>query len=258
MLSRTVALPVIVGAAVLKGSRLRKSGLPREARAGFVAGTATSFASTLASQELIRLVERDSALWPYAADPGGLAGTVLANLWRRRRAPRCSVRREQRPTRRVTRRPRRREGIAAATDDAYARAGVLAQGGADAAVAALVSSLRASRPTESRQVLASGHDALNVVRLDERTGIALSTDGVGDEAGARRAARPSGHGRHRLRGDGRQRHRLRRFRAPGDGRLPRWTVWISEVAAAIGVGCARGVELAGIEIVGGGWPSSGN
>ena len=46
MLSRTVALPVIVGAAVLKGSRLRKSGLPREARAGFVAGTATSFAST--------------------------------------------------------------------------------------------------------------------------------------------------------------------------------------------------------------------
>jgi undecaprenyl-diphosphatase len=33
MLSRTVALPVIVAAAVLKGSRLRKRGLPREARA---------------------------------------------------------------------------------------------------------------------------------------------------------------------------------------------------------------------------------
>ena len=44
------------------------------------------------------------------------------------------------------------------TDDAYARAGV-SQGGADAAVAALVSSLRASAPTESRQVLASGHYA---------------------------------------------------------------------------------------------------
>jgi hypothetical protein len=31
-------------------------------------------------------VERDSALWPYAAYRAGLAGTVLANLWRRRRA----------------------------------------------------------------------------------------------------------------------------------------------------------------------------
>jgi undecaprenyl-diphosphatase len=88
LLSRTVALPVIVAAAALKGSRLRKRGLPPEARAGFAAGTATSFASTLASQELIRVVERDSALWPYAAYRAGLAGTVLANLWRRRRARR--------------------------------------------------------------------------------------------------------------------------------------------------------------------------
>jgi hypothetical protein len=30
-------------------------------------GTATAFGSTLASQGLIRLVERDRALWPYAA-----------------------------------------------------------------------------------------------------------------------------------------------------------------------------------------------
>jgi undecaprenyl-diphosphatase len=88
MLSRTVALPVIVGAAVLKGIRLRRRGLPPEARAGFAAGTATSFGSTLASQELIRVVERDSALWPYAAYRAGLAGTVLASAWRRRRAKR--------------------------------------------------------------------------------------------------------------------------------------------------------------------------
>ncbi len=88
MLSRTVALPVIVGAAVLKGARLRRRGLPPEARAGFAAGTATSFASTLASQALIRLVERDSALWPYAAYRAGLASLVLARMWRqRRRAP---------------------------------------------------------------------------------------------------------------------------------------------------------------------------
>jgi undecaprenyl-diphosphatase len=88
MLSRTVALPVIVAAAALKGARLRRRGLPPEARAGFAAGTATSFASTLASQALIRVVERDSALWPYAAYRGALASSVLANLWRRRRAKR--------------------------------------------------------------------------------------------------------------------------------------------------------------------------
>jgi undecaprenyl-diphosphatase len=88
MLSRTVALPVIVGAAALKGARLRRRGLPAEARAGFVAGTATSFASTLASQALIRLVERDSALWPYAAYRAVLAGSVLGNLWQRRRRAR--------------------------------------------------------------------------------------------------------------------------------------------------------------------------
>lgn len=82
MLSRTVALPVIVGAATLKGARLWRRGVPRGERSGFVAGTGTSFASTLASQALIKLVERDSALWPYAAYRAGLAGAVLGNLWR--------------------------------------------------------------------------------------------------------------------------------------------------------------------------------
>jgi undecaprenyl-diphosphatase len=84
MLSRTVALPVIVGAATLKGLRLYRRGLPPGDGAGLAAGTATSFASTLASQALIRLVERDSALWPYAAYRAGLAATVLGRLWRRR------------------------------------------------------------------------------------------------------------------------------------------------------------------------------
>jgi phosphoribosylformylglycinamidine cyclo-ligase len=62
--------------------------------------------------------------------------------------------------------------------DAYARAGV-DQGAADSAVAALVKALGAiqlGRP--SRQVSLPGHYA-SVIRLDERTGIALSTDGVG-------------------------------------------------------------------------------
>ena len=38
MLSRTVALPVIVSAAALKAARLRRRGLPREHRPAFVAG----------------------------------------------------------------------------------------------------------------------------------------------------------------------------------------------------------------------------
>lgn len=62
--------------------------------------------------------------------------------------------------------------------DAYAKAGV-DQGAADAAVAGLVKALGAiqlGRP--SRQVPLPGHYA-SVIALDERTGIALSTDGVG-------------------------------------------------------------------------------
>jgi len=85
MLSRTVALPVIVGAAALKGARLYRRGVPKQERAGLLAGTATSFASTLGSQALIKLVERDSALWPYAAYRAGLAGLVLSRLRRRSR-----------------------------------------------------------------------------------------------------------------------------------------------------------------------------
>jgi undecaprenyl-diphosphatase len=97
MLSRTVALPVIVGAALLKGARLRRRGLPRDQRAAFAAGTAASFASTLASQELIRVVERDSALWPYAAYRAGLAGVVLGRLWRRSRRRKADLRGFARP-----------------------------------------------------------------------------------------------------------------------------------------------------------------
>jgi phosphoribosylformylglycinamidine cyclo-ligase len=135
------------------------------------------------------------------------------------------------------------------SDDAYAAAGV-SQGQADTAVAALVSALGASPRTESRQVLGSGHYA-SVVRIDDATGIALSTDGVGTKLLVAE-------------------------------QLDRWdTVGIdcvamnvndvicvgaepiamvdylavdradAEVAHAIGTGLARGADLAGIEIVGG-------
>jgi undecaprenyl-diphosphatase len=98
MLSRTVALPVIVGAAVLKGVRLRRRRLPPGQGAAFAAGTAASFGSTLASQALIRVVERDSALWPYAAYRASLAGLVLGRLWRRSRRRRAVLRGFAQPT----------------------------------------------------------------------------------------------------------------------------------------------------------------
>jgi phosphoribosylformylglycinamidine cyclo-ligase len=135
------------------------------------------------------------------------------------------------------------------TEDAYARAGV-SQGDADAAVASLVSALAAAAPSESRQVLASGHYA-NVVRLDERTGIALSTDGVGTKLVVA--------------------EQLGRWDTVGIdcvamnvndvvcvGAQPLAMVdYLAvdradpDVAGAIGAGLARGAELAGIEIVGG-------
>ncbi len=80
LLSRTIALPIIVGATGLKGVRLAKRGTPRELRRSLALGVAASFASTLASQRLIQLVERDRALWPYAAYRAGLAAAVLGKL----------------------------------------------------------------------------------------------------------------------------------------------------------------------------------
>ena len=82
LLSRTVALPIIVGATALKGGRLQSRGASPELRRAMVVGVAASFASTLASQRLIRLVERDRALWPYAAYRAALAAAVLAKLHR--------------------------------------------------------------------------------------------------------------------------------------------------------------------------------
>ncbi len=63
-------------------------------------------------------------------------------------------------------------------EGAYAHAGV-DQGAAGRGVVALVEVLRTIDPgRESRAVLASGHYA-NVLRLDDRTGLALACDGVG-------------------------------------------------------------------------------
>ena len=84
LLSRTIALPIIVGAAALKGARLSRRGTSPQLRRSLGVGLAASFASTLASQRLIGLVERDRALWPYAAYRGVLAAAVLIKLRRMR------------------------------------------------------------------------------------------------------------------------------------------------------------------------------
>jgi phosphoribosylformylglycinamidine cyclo-ligase len=133
--------------------------------------------------------------------------------------------------------------------DAYARAGV-SQSGADAAVDALVSALASGRSAESRQALASGHYA-NVVRLDERTGIALSTDGVGTKLVLAEQL-----GRWDTVGIDCVAMNVNDVICVGAEPLAMVDYLAvdradTEIARAIGQGLARGGELAGIEIVGG-------
>ena len=139
---------MIVGATVLKGARLRRRGISQGLRAAMGAGIVASFASTLASQQLISVVERDRALWPYAAYRIALA-TVVAIRMR-----------------------------AAMSPDAYSRAGV-SQRDADSAVEALVRSLRSiDTGKPSRVVPLPGHYA-SVLRIEGTLGVAMGTDGVG-------------------------------------------------------------------------------
>jgi undecaprenyl-diphosphatase len=97
LLSRTVALPIITAAALLKGGRLRRRRIDPSVRRAFGVGVAASFASTLASQGLIRQVERDRSIWPYAAYRVALAGVVLLKLHRQRQEPEPEPRSPVRP-----------------------------------------------------------------------------------------------------------------------------------------------------------------
>ncbi|MEA2195022.1 MAG: undecaprenyl-diphosphatase [Solirubrobacteraceae bacterium] len=84
VLSRHVALPIILGATLLKGTRLARRGLPAGTARAFAVGIVASFATTLASVRIIRQVERDRSLLPYALYRVGLAGLVWSRLRRRR------------------------------------------------------------------------------------------------------------------------------------------------------------------------------
>ncbi|MEZ5076499.1 MAG: phosphoribosylformylglycinamidine cyclo-ligase [Solirubrobacterales bacterium] len=134
--------------------------------------------------------------------------------------------------------------------DAYAKAGV-DQGAADSAVAGLVQALAAiklDRP--SAQVPLPGHYA-SVIRIDERTGIALSTDGVGTKLKVAEEL-----GRFDTIGIDCVAMNVNDVVCVGAeplAMLDYIAVQRAEpqVCEEIGVGLARGAELAGVEIPGG-------
>jgi phosphoribosylformylglycinamidine cyclo-ligase len=134
--------------------------------------------------------------------------------------------------------------------DAYAKAGV-DQGAADSAVAGLVRALGAielGRP--SRQVALPGHYA-SVIRIDERTGIALSTDGVGTKLLVAEQL-----GRFDTVGIDCVAMNVNDVICVGAEPLAMLDYIAIEradpaVCEQIGVGLARGAELAGVEIPGG-------
>lgn len=134
--------------------------------------------------------------------------------------------------------------------DAYAKAGV-DQGAADSAVAGLVKALggiQLGRP--SRQVPLPGHYA-SVIKLDERTGIALSTDGVGTKLMVAEEL-----GRFDSIGIDCVAMNVNDVICVGAEPLAMLDYIAIDradpvVCAEVGVGLARGAELAGVEIPGG-------
>lgn len=91
VLSRQCALPIILAATLLKGTRLARRGLPAGTARAFALGTAASFAATLASLRIIRQVERDRSLLPYVVYRVGLAA-LIGRRCRPARRRRCGVR----------------------------------------------------------------------------------------------------------------------------------------------------------------------
>jgi phosphoribosylformylglycinamidine cyclo-ligase len=140
--------------------------------------------------------------------------------------------------------------ISQVSEGAYARAGV-DQGAADSAVAGLVRALGAIElGRESRQVPLPGHYA-SVIRLDERTGIALSTDGVGTKLLVAEQL-----GRYDTVGIDCVAMNVNDVICVGAEPLAMLDYIAIDradpaVCEEVGVGLARGAELAGVEIPGG-------
>jgi undecaprenyl-diphosphatase len=81
-LSRHAALPIIVAAAGLKGTRLAKRGLPRELRLPFAVGAAAAFGSTMAASRLVPLVDNARSYLPFAGYRVALGAAALSDRMR--------------------------------------------------------------------------------------------------------------------------------------------------------------------------------
>ena len=156
VISRQIALPVIIGAAALKGVAARAArGCRRRSRRGMAAGAGAAFVSTLASLRLIAMLERSRSLLPYAAYRAALARWRVALRGVPRgaspgdREPPGQTREQPDDARRRRRHRRRRERRSAA----------------------LVAVLGRDRPGPAAALgpAAPGHYA-SVLALDERTG----------------------------------------------------------------------------------------
>jgi undecaprenyl-diphosphatase len=86
IISRQIALPVIVGASMLKGARMGTKELPAGVGAGMAAGALAAFSSTLVSMRLIAMLERSRSLLPYVAYRAALGTAALIALRMRSRA----------------------------------------------------------------------------------------------------------------------------------------------------------------------------
>jgi undecaprenyl-diphosphatase len=86
VISRQIALPVIVGASVLKGARLARREFPPGLGQGMAAGALAAFSSTLVSMRLIAMLERSRSLLPYVAYRAALGTAALYALRKRARA----------------------------------------------------------------------------------------------------------------------------------------------------------------------------
>ena len=83
-LSRGIGVPVIAGAAVLKGVRLLQRRPGQRELATLGAGALSAAAATLAAMPLARVLERDRPLAPWAAYRCALAGVLLVRENRER------------------------------------------------------------------------------------------------------------------------------------------------------------------------------
>jgi len=78
-LSRHAALPVMAGAALLKGTRLAQRGVPPALAAAFTAGAGAALASTYLSRKLLGRVERSRSFAPLAAYRVALGALSMAS-----------------------------------------------------------------------------------------------------------------------------------------------------------------------------------